>query len=37
MRSVLWMIPVFPFASAAVLALFGSRLSRRVAAWLGTA
>jgi NADH-quinone oxidoreductase subunit L len=37
MRSLLWMIPAFPFASAAVLALFGSRLSRRVAAWLGTA
>src|SRR4051794_37255700 len=37
MNSLLWMIPAFPFASAAVLALFGSRLSRRIAALLGTA
>jgi NADH-quinone oxidoreductase subunit L len=37
MDSLLWMIPAFPFASAAVLALFGSRLSRRLAALLGTA
>jgi NADH-quinone oxidoreductase subunit L len=37
MHSLLWMIPAFPFASAAVLALFGSRLSRRLAALLGTA
>jgi NADH-quinone oxidoreductase subunit L len=37
MASLLWMIPAFPFASAAVLALFGSRLSRRICAWLGTA
>jgi NADH-quinone oxidoreductase subunit L len=35
MLSLLWLIPAFPFASAAVLALFGSRLSRRMAAWLG--
>jgi NADH-quinone oxidoreductase subunit L len=37
MHSLLWTIPAFPFASAALLALFGSRLSRRIAAWLGTA
>jgi NADH-quinone oxidoreductase subunit L len=37
MQSLLWLIPALPFASAAVLALFGSRLSRRIAAWLGTA
>jgi NADH-quinone oxidoreductase subunit L len=36
MESVLWLIPAFPFASAAVLALLGSRMSRRIAAWLGT-
>ncbi len=35
MESLLWLIPAFPFASAAILALLGSRLSRRVAAWLG--
>ena len=37
MPSLLWMIPFFPFASAAVLALVGSRLSRRIVAWIGTA
>ncbi len=37
MASLLWLIPAFPFASAAILALFGSRLSRRIAAFLGTA
>jgi NADH-quinone oxidoreductase subunit L len=37
MSSLLWMIPAIPFASAAVLALFGSRLSRRTTACLGTA
>lgn len=37
MQSLLWLIPAFPFASAVILALFGSRLSRRIAAWLGTA
>lgn len=37
MQSLLWLIPALPFASAAVLALFGSRLSRRYAAWLGCA
>jgi NADH-quinone oxidoreductase subunit L len=36
MHSLLWLIPAFPFASAAVLALFGSRLSRWSAALLGT-
>ena len=37
MQHLLWLIPAFPFASAAVLALVGSRLSRRAAAWLGSA
>ena len=37
MASLLWMIPALPLASAALLALFGSRLSRRVCAWLGVA
>jgi NADH-quinone oxidoreductase subunit L len=37
MQSLLWLIPALPFASAAILALFGSRLSRRYAAWLGCA
>ena len=37
MQSLLWLIPALPFASAAVLALFGSRISRRYAAWLGCA
>src|SRR5215813_11466575 len=32
---LLWLIPVLPSVSAAVLALFGSRLSRRAAATLG--
>src|SRR5499426_847822 len=32
---LLWLIPVLPLTSAAVLALFGSRLSRRAAATLG--
>jgi NADH-quinone oxidoreductase subunit L len=36
MHSLLWTIPAFPFASAAILALFGSRFSRRVAVLLGT-
>ncbi|MBV9295261.1 MAG: NADH-quinone oxidoreductase subunit L [Acidobacteriaceae bacterium] len=35
MQSLLWLIPTFPFASAAILALFGSRFPRRIAAWLG--
>ncbi|MBV9302539.1 MAG: NADH-quinone oxidoreductase subunit L [Acidobacteriaceae bacterium] len=35
MLSLLWLIPAIPFASAAVLALFGSRLSRRAAGCLG--
>jgi len=35
MLSLLWLIPALPLASAAVLALFGSRLSRRLAAVLG--
>ncbi len=37
MASLLWLIPALPFASAALLALFGSRLSRRICALLGTA
>src|SRR3954453_19993760 len=36
MPSLLWLIPAFPFLSAAVLALFGSRIPHRTAAWLGT-
>jgi NADH-quinone oxidoreductase subunit L len=36
MGSLLSIIPAFPFASAVVLALFGSRLSRRIVALLGT-
>jgi NADH-quinone oxidoreductase subunit L len=37
MHALLWTIPVFPLASAGVLALFGTRLSHRVTALLGTA
>jgi NADH-quinone oxidoreductase subunit L len=37
MLSLLWMIPAFPVVSAAVLALFGTKLPRRLAAFLGTA
>jgi NADH-quinone oxidoreductase subunit L len=37
MKLLLWMIPALPFASAAVLTLFGSKLSRRIVALLGTA
>ncbi len=37
MRSLLWLIPALPFASAAVLAVFGSKLSHKVIAFLGTA
>jgi NADH-quinone oxidoreductase subunit L len=33
--SLLWLIPVLPFASALILALVGSRLSRRAAAAVG--
>jgi len=36
MASFLWLIPGFPFISAAVLALFGPRIPRRMAAWIGT-
>jgi NADH-quinone oxidoreductase subunit L len=35
MISFLWLIPALPFASASVLVLFGSRLSRRAAAVVG--
>ena len=35
MISFLWLIPALPFASASVLILFGSRLSRRAAAVVG--
>ncbi len=35
MISLLWLIPALPFASALVLALFGSRLSRRGVATVG--
>jgi len=34
MASFLWLIPGFPFISAAVLALFGPRIPRRMAAWI---
>jgi NADH-quinone oxidoreductase subunit L len=33
--SLLWLIPALPFASAAILMLIGSRLSRRLAATFG--
>src|SRR5690242_5113823 len=36
MHALLWMIPVFPLLSATILALFGTRLSRRVVALMGT-
>ena len=35
MIRLLWLIPAFPFASALVLALFGSRFSRRATATVG--
>jgi NADH-quinone oxidoreductase subunit L len=35
MLSLLWLIPALPFASALVLMLFGSRLSRRAVAAAG--
>jgi NADH-quinone oxidoreductase subunit L len=35
MLRFLWLVAALPFASATVLALFGSRLSRRFAAFLG--
>src|SRR5438270_10613746 len=35
MFHLLWFIAAIPFASAAALALFGSRLSRRIVAILG--
>ncbi len=35
MFRLLWLVAAIPFASAAVLALFGSRLSRRIVAILG--
>ncbi len=35
MLSWLWLIPALPFASATLLVLFGSRLSRRMAAAMG--
>ena len=35
MISLLWLIPALPFASALVLALFGSRFSRRATAAVG--
>jgi NADH-quinone oxidoreductase subunit L len=37
MNALLWTIPVFPLVSACILALFGTRFSRRIAAFLGTA
>src|ERR1700737_4412239 len=35
MLRLLWLVPAIPFASAAILALFGSRFSRRMVAMLG--
>ena len=35
MLQLLWLVPTLPFASAAVLVLFGSRLTRRMAAISG--
>ena len=35
MFQLLWLVPAVPFASAALLALFGSRLPRKMAAILG--
>ncbi|MGH9488261.1 MAG: NADH-quinone oxidoreductase subunit L [Terriglobales bacterium] len=34
--SLLWLEPVIPFVSAFILMVFGRRLGRRVAAWLGS-
>jgi NADH-quinone oxidoreductase subunit L len=34
--SLLWLIPVIPFASFAVLALFGTRLGKKLAGLIGT-
>src|SRR6185312_925558 len=36
MFGYLWLEPIIPFASAAVLLILGRRMGRRVAAWLGT-
>jgi NADH-quinone oxidoreductase subunit L len=35
MVGLLWLIPAIPFASAAILVLWGKRLGNRVSAWLG--
>src|SRR5215471_329685 len=35
MANLLWLIPALPFVSAAILAVFGSRISRRAVAWIG--
>jgi NADH-quinone oxidoreductase subunit L len=35
MANLLWLIPALPFVSAAILAVFGSRFSRRAVAWIG--
>ena len=35
MISLLWLIPALPFASAVILMLIGSRLSKRLAAVFG--
>src|SRR5690242_2456561 len=37
MHALLWMIPFFPLVGAGILALFGTRLPRRVVASVGTA
>ncbi|HEV2388097.1 MAG TPA: NADH-quinone oxidoreductase subunit L [Candidatus Acidoferrales bacterium] len=35
MFHLLWLVPALPFAGAAILMLFGPRMSRRPAAWIG--
>ncbi|HZR46927.1 MAG TPA: NADH-quinone oxidoreductase subunit L, partial [Candidatus Manganitrophaceae bacterium] len=35
MRSLLWLVPAIPFASASFLAIFGPRFSRRIASAFG--
>jgi len=35
MLNLLWLVPVIPFASFLVLALFGRRFSRTLSAWIG--
>ena len=37
MFHLLWLVPAIPFASAALLMIFGPRMSHRAAGWLGCA